>query len=316
MAINRITITQADKTKTFVYPYYTDRSEPLGSVLVLHGMAEHHERYTAFLEFLNQSGYDAFIYDHRGHGHDCKFEELGHFADHGGWRLVIDDALEVLKYVRSVNRGPKLILFGHSMGSLIGRCLIQEYDSIDGAVFCGTAHTPLLKSRAGIAIAALVKLFRGPRHRSPFLNSCTVGYSDFARISNRTSFDWLTRDNNIVGTYISDPYCGFLCTAAFYSDLIRLTCYADTPSRIAHTRRDLNILFVSGSNDPVGGYGHGVSSVFETFQSLGFTNTDCTIYDECRHELLNELNYDAIMTDIVNWIDRLGSAPEAPASEA
>lgn len=303
MDINRITITQDDKYKTYVYPYYTNK-EPIGSIVILHGMAEHHERYLPFKDYLNEQGYDVFLYDHRGHGRDKKFEDLGHFADKNGYKLVISDAISVLMYVKKANRADKLILFGHSMGSIIARNVIQCYDDIDACIICGTAYMAFAAAGAGLALAKLVKLIKGPRAQSPFLSNLTVGYKDFAKISNRTAFDWLTRDNNIVGQYINDSFCGYLCTTAFYCDLIKLTELAAVPSLIRRTRPDLPILFISGSNDPVGSYGEGVSKLFSIYQKLGFVNTDCTIYEECRHELLNELNRETIMDDITTWINK------------
>ncbi len=303
MAINKVVLTQEDKYQTTVYAYNTD-SEVKGTVVVLHGMAEHHDRYLPFAEFLNSNGYDVFLYDHRGHGKDKKFEELGHFADKDGDKLVIADAITVLKYAKANNRGKKLILFGHSMGSIIARNVIQQYDDPDAAIICGTAYMAPAASFFGMLTAGFVKLARGPRTQSPFLGNLTTGYKDFAKISNRTAFDWLTRNNTIVGSYISDPYCGYVCTTAFYHDLIRLTYTAAKPKLIRKTRRDLPILVVSGALDPVGGYGSGVSKYFSLLQKLGFTESDCTIYDDCRHELLNELNCDEIMNDILGWIEK------------
>lgn len=301
MAINRITLIQEDKYQTILYPMFTSL-EPLGSVLILHGMAEHHERYTEFAEFLNDQGYDVFLYDHRGHGMDKKFEDLGHFADTDGYKLVISDAVSALKYISGVNRGSKLFLFGHSMGSIIARCVIQQFDAIDGCILCGTNYMKPFASGMGLLLAGLVKKFKGPRAKSPFLNNLTVGYKDFAKISNRTAFDWLTRDNNIVGAYINDPYCGYVCSCAFYCDLIKLTKLAATQKLIRQTRSDLPILIISGSDDPVGSYGSGISKYFALLQHMGFVGSDCTIYEECRHELLNELNSEAIMQDIAGWI--------------
>lgn len=301
---DKIVIKQGDRFITYVYPFYTD-AEPVGSVLVLHGMAEHHERYIPFAEFLNANGYDVFLYDHRGHGADKKFEDLGHFADHGGDELVINDALAVLKFVKKVNRSSKTILFGHSMGSMIARNVISRFDDIDGCIICGTAYLPRIKCRFGLALSAVIRLIKGAHCYSPFLNELTVGYKDFSKISNRTSFDWLTRDNNIVGTYISDPLCGFICTTAFYHDLIRLTYTSELPKNIRKIRKDLPLLFISGSHDPVGGYGEGVSKLFAVYQRLGFEHSDCTIYENCRHELLNELNNGTIMEDILTWCKSL-----------
>ena len=303
MAINKVVLTQEDKYQTTVYSYNTD-AEVKGTVVVLHGMAEHHERYVPFAKFLNANGYDVYLYDHRGHGTDKKFDELGHFADKGGDRLVTADAINVLRFAKANNRGQKLILFGHSMGSIIARNVIRQFDEIDKAVICGTAYMAPLASFFGMLVADIVKLTRGARTQSPFLSNLTTGYKDFAKISNRTAFDWLTRDNNIVGTYINDPYCGFVCTTAFYHDLIRLTYTAARPKLIKNTRRELPILVISGALDPVGGYGSGVTKYFALLQKLGFNNSDCTIYEDCRHELLNELNSDAIMNDILTWIEK------------
>lgn len=303
MTINKITLTQIDKYQTTVFIYQTGCDEVKGSVVILHGMAEHHERYQKFAEFLADSGYDVFMYDHRGHGLDKKFEELGHFADKNGAKLVTDDAIALLQYVKGANRGPKTILFGHSMGSLIARNVLENYDDVDAAIICGTAYMPPIVSLMGMFMASLISFTKGPHHYSPFLNNLTVGYKDFAKISDRTAFDWLTRDNNIVGQYINDPYCGFLCTAAFYHDMIKLTYLAAKPKLIKQTRRDLPILVISGSHDPVGSYGTGVSKYFALLQKLGFSKSDCTIYEECRHELLNELNSDTVMNDILNWVN-------------
>jgi len=315
MAVNRITIKQEDKTLTVVHPYYTS-AEPLGSVVVLHGMAEHHERYLPFAEYLNSCGYDVFLYDHRGHGLSRKFEDLGHFADYDGYKKVICDAISVIKYVKSVNRGAKLVLFGHSMGSIIARNVIHYYDAIDECIICGTCNPPRWKSGMGSLVANIVKHVKGLHHCSPFLNKLVIDTREFTKISNRTAFDWLTRDNNIVGAYIHDPYCGFICTTAFYHDLIRLTHMASAPKLIKRTRRELPILFIAGSHDPVGDFSHGVTNLFSTFQRYGFVNSDCIIYEECRHELLNELNNSEIMKDIVDWMNKSGVSVSSEARES
>ncbi|MCR5685816.1 MAG: alpha/beta hydrolase [Lachnospiraceae bacterium] len=306
MNIDTITITQNDKYKTVVYPHYTDAEECTGSVVVLHGMAEHHDRYNEFADFLNAHGYDVFLYDHRGHGKDKKYEELGHFADNNGYRPVINDAKAVLDYVGRRNRGYRLILFGHSMGSLIARNVAAEYPDIDALILCGTAQQPGILTGVGSLLASIVKSFKGADYRSPFLSNLTTGYKEFARISNRTKFDWLSRDNNVVGLYINDPCCGFLCTAAFYHDLIHLTGTASSTAIIRKMSRNLPILVISGTDDPVGGYGKGIVKFFSLLQKYGFDRSDCIIYDECRHELLNELNKDEIMQDIVNWLGKIG----------
>ena len=305
MEIDKLVLTQHDKYQTVIYPHFTRSKDIKGSVVVLHGMAEHHGRYNEFADFLNSNGYDVFLYDHRGHGKDKKYEELGHFANDGGYRLVISDAISVLKYITNNNRGNSLILFGHSMGSLIARCVLAEFDAVDAAIIAGTTQQPWLRTHFGCFLASCTKVLKSPDYRSPFLANQTTGYKDFARISNRTKFDWLTRDNTIVGQYINDPYSGYVCTSSFYYDLIKLTQLASSSKLIKKVRRDLPILVISGTDDPVGDYGQGVAKYYALLQKYGFINSNCVMYEECRHELLNELNKDEIQSDIVKWIDEV-----------
>ena len=309
MNIEKITLTQKDKYQTVIYPHFTDAEKVRGSVVILHGMAEHHDRYNDFADFLNENGYDVFLYDHRGHGKDKKYEELGHFADNGGYRLVVSDAIAVLAYVGNNNRGDRLILFGHSMGSLIARIVISEFDTLDAVVIAGTTNPPALKTTMGCLLASCTKLLKGPGYRSPFLSNITTGYKSFSKISNRTKFDWLTRDNTVVGQYINDPCCGYLCTSAFYYDLIKLTSIASSVKTIRKVRTDLPILVISGIDDPVGGYGQEVSKYYALLQRYGYNASQCVIYDECRHELLNELNKAEIINDILKWMNAEETEP-------
>ncbi len=308
MEVNKITITQADKYHTILYPHYC--SNPKGSVVVLHGMAEHHDRYNEFAKYLCKQGYDVFLYDHRGHGLDKKIEELGLFAEHDGYKHVICDAIQVLRYVAENNRGEKLILFSHSMGSIIARNIIQYYDALDGVIICGTSYPPRAVLQLGLLYAGCKRRFKGYSSRLPKLAKLITGGKRYSRISNRTAYDWLSRDNTLVGAYIHDPYCGFLCTTAFYQDLLKLTALAASPKLIKRTRRDLPIFIISGSHDPVGNFGHDIARLFATYQRYMFSKVDCTIYDECRHELLNEINHAEIMKDISDWMDSLSKAED------
>ena len=48
--------------------YWEDVKEPIGVVQIIHGMAEHIQRYDFFAEFLNYNGFIVVGMDTRGHG--------------------------------------------------------------------------------------------------------------------------------------------------------------------------------------------------------------------------------------------------------
>ena len=94
-------------------------------IQIVHGMQEHKERYYPFAEYLNKNGYAVVVSDMRGHGEDAPL--LGHIADKKGEKILIDDQNKIYEYIKENFKGLPVYLFGHSMGSIISRVVLQEY---------------------------------------------------------------------------------------------------------------------------------------------------------------------------------------------
>lgn len=294
-------ITQSDGYQTKLHRYYTDCETILGSVLILHGMAEYHVRYIEFAGKLNAAGYDVYLYDHRGHGEDCAPENLGFFAEENGTELLIQDAVTLCQYVRENGRSDKLAVFGHSMGSLILRNVIQRYDRMDCVVICGTTMPDFAVAKAGHAIANLLCKVQGPRHRSNFLNNMMFGNKYYKEICTRTPHDWLTTDEAVVDWYRENPYCGFICTTSMYRDLLGFVKGAGEKALISRTRKDLPIFLIAGGKDPVGAFGSEVDRLFDLLMKLGFEKLTEDLFPDARHEILNESVKDEVVEEILEF---------------
>ena len=111
---------------------------------IVHGMAEHGERYEDFAKFLCGKGFAVLVDDHVGHGRSAKSDkELGYFGEKNGWDAFVEDERALTELISSEFPGLPLIFFGHSMGSFIAREYIRRYGSderIKGAIICGTRH--------------------------------------------------------------------------------------------------------------------------------------------------------------------------------
>lgn len=311
MLMNELSVKQDDGYTTILYPHYTEAA-PKGTVLVLHGMAEHHSRYLEFTAFLNHCGYDVFLYDHRGHGTDKKLEELGIFSDKDGDVKVTTDAIHLIHFIKKNCRNKKLFLFAHSMGSLIARNVIQHEDDIAGVIISGTAHQMPATVALGQFISSAIRTVKGHDYVSPFMHNLVFPPKAFDSVCERTKFDWLTRNQNLVGQYMNDPYCGFLCSIGLYNDTIRIMKNITSPHMVRRTRKDLPIYIISGKNDPVCNFGNDIYHYVSLLQKLGFTSVECTIYAECRHELINELNQKEVLLGIIKWLNAKASVKETP----
>ena len=91
MKSTQIQIIQKDRYKTSLILFETSNEVSLGSVLIIHGMAEHYVRYLDFIQALNKQGFDVYAYNHRGHGTDLKLSDLGFIADKNGASLIVND---------------------------------------------------------------------------------------------------------------------------------------------------------------------------------------------------------------------------------
>ncbi len=301
MLMNELPVKQDDGYVTILYPYYTEAA-PKGTILILHGMAEHHARYLEFTSFLNHCGYDVFLYDHRGHGTDKKLEELGIFSEKDGDLKVVTDAIHLIQFIRKNCRNKHIFLFAHSMGSMIARNVIQHEDDIDGVILSGTTHLPPVPVTCGQIISTVIRAVKGHSYVSQFMHNLLFPPKKFDSVCERTKFDWLTRNQNLVGQYMNDPYCGFVCSVGLYNDIIKIMKNIITPFSVRHTRKDLPIYIISGKQDPVGSFGNDIYHLVVLFQKLGFTSVDCTLYAESRHELLNELNQKEVFIGIMKWL--------------
>jgi alpha-beta hydrolase superfamily lysophospholipase len=63
------------------------------------------------------------------------------------------------------------------------------------------------------------------------------------------------------------------------------------------------MLFVAGKEDAVGNFGKGVESVYRRYKQNGIADVMIRLYENDRHEILNELDRDKVFQDILKWLD-------------
>lgn len=274
-------------------------------VQMVHGMAEHIERYAAFGNYLAERGILAAGHDHLGHGASSLPEEYGYFAEKDGNACMVKDIHRVTMLLKREYPGVPVILLGHSMGSFLVRQYLCVYgNEIDRAVICGTGCYSPLEARLGMCVAAVQARLHGWKYRSALLDWITTGRGNRKFAPNRTKADWLCRDERVVDEYLQDERCGFLFTVNGYYNMFLGIYRIGTKAYLKKMPKPLPVLFIAGECDPVGGFGKGVRRVASQFIRLGMEDVQCRLYPEDRHELLNELDKEQVWADVAGWIMR------------
>lgn len=279
--------------------------KPVAVLQIVHGVAEHVQRYAHFAEFMAGQGFLVVAEDHMGHGGSIGDDGIrGYFE--GGWFKAVADVHRLLSYTRMECPDVPYILLGHSMGSFLVRTLLCKYPKcgVSAAIISGTAwmHRGILNS--GIAAATLASKRNGADQPSPFINQMMFGSYNKRIEHQRTAFDWLTRDAKIVDAYIADPLCGFTITAGLAKDMLTGLKYIQEPENLEKMRKTMPVLFIAGSDDPVGNYGQGVKQTVQAFTGAGMENVTMRLYPLCRHEVLNELNREEVYRNILDWVEK------------
>jgi alpha-beta hydrolase superfamily lysophospholipase len=284
------------------------RKGPVKAALhILHGMAEHSERYDRFAAFLNDNGIAVYAQDHRGHGLTATKanEQLGWFAEKDGWKRVVEDSYELSNVISSDLPSQSLFLLGHSMGSFLARTLMTEHsDLYDGVIVMGTGAGQGLLGKIGRRIARSHVRKNGLHYVDKQLDKMSFGSYNKRIPDAVTPFDWLSTDREEVKKYIDDPLCGFPCTAKFYEDMLEGIEIANDEKKARLIAKDLPVLLISGTMDPVGGYGKGVRNVYELYRGVGITDIALKLVEGGRHEILNETTRKETMQYLLSWLQK------------
>lgn len=280
-----------------------------GVVQLLHGMAEHIDRYDAFARYLADVGYAVFGHDHIGHGKSVvDASELGALPLHGGKDILVGDVRAARKAAFGVTGDVSdlpLFLFGHSMGSYVARVFVARHGAgLTGAVFCGTGTVSRPAALAGRTLARVIGAVRGEGYRSRLVDSLVQGPFRSAIDDARTDFDWLSTNPAVVDAYLADPLCGEMFTVGGYATLTDVAAEACRPASAAAVPSDLPLLFVSGDEDPVGDNGAGVRAAAQGYEEAGSRDVECVLYPGMRHEILNEPGHLAVFSDVEEWLTK------------
>jgi alpha-beta hydrolase superfamily lysophospholipase len=259
-------------------------AEPKALIQIAHGLGEHARRYDAMAAMLNKAGFSVYADDHRGHGQtgvkqleNKQIKRLGNLGP-GGMAATYKQVADFSKLIKAENPNRPLVLLGHSWGSFIAQKVINKNsDMYDAVVLSGSALT----MPGYLATGDFNKVWK--------------------KLPGSTGYEWLSRDVEIQNKFVADPLT-FLAAAGQVLGIKNSLEMFGKPSK--DVRRDLPILVQVGEADPIGGEYSNKALVEAYRKNAGIDDIELYVYHECRHEIYNELNKEAIIDDLVTWVNQ------------
>ena len=273
--------------------------KPVGIVQISHGMAENKERYKDFMKYLSKEGYIVVIHDHRGHGKSVlKNDDLGYFNSNRN--ILVEELYQVTTYIKKLYPNLKITLFAHSMGSLVARMYIQKYDNmIDRLILCGApTYNPF--SRIGSLLVGILGKIKGEKYKSEFLNNLVFkNYNKNYDVPN----SWICSNEDIVIEYNKSKYCGFIFTIDGFKMLFYMMRTVFKRNLYVVKNKTLKILLIGGMDDPVIDGKRKYDNLKQFLNSVGYINVKEKMYENMRHEILNESENIKVYKDVLKFLN-------------
>lgn len=269
------TFQNQDQLKLFYHEWVPDNGDIRAVVFIVHGHGEHSGRYRLVAESFTQAGFACYGIDHRGHG-----KSGGDRAYIPDLQLAVDDLRELFEQVQTQHTDKPLLIFGHSMGTLISLMYTLQYQqNIEALALTGTAIT-------------------GEELQPGWLVSLGIIAAKFipkVQLSPPTPATMLSTDPDIASQWQSDP---LTLKSMWRIGTSVAMIQAGRNIREQVHNLTLPLLLMHGGADelvPVSG------SLYlqEHAQSDDIT---LKIYDGLRHELVNEVGREAIIREITDWL--------------
>lgn len=283
---------------------WVPEGEPQAILQICHGMTEHIERYHNFATFLAEHGYYVVGHDHLGHGKSvASSDKLGFFHEKNGNEYVVADIHQLRKDTKEKYPNVPYFMMGHSMGSFLVRQYIGLHgEGLTGAIIMGTGDQPNLILNAGKLICKLIAAFKGWEYRSKFVDGMAAG--GYSKKVKGEGESWLSKNAANVAKYKEDPLSGYMFTVNGYYHMFSGMAKMNRQEKAEKIPKELPIFFVAGAEDPVGNCGKAVENVYKRYQECGMKDVSIKLYENDRHEILNEDDREQVYQDILAWLEK------------
>ncbi len=267
---------QGDAGLELYYQSWQPQDEPKAVLVIIHGVAEHSNRYLNLVDNLVPEGYAIYSYDQRGHGNSPG--QRGYIES---WDEYRSDLNLFLELVQSREPALPVYIYGHSQGALIVLdYLIMEHSSLSGTIVSGSplasddAASPLLVASAKI-LSRVWPTFSLDSPINPAQLSC---------------------DARVVKKYQDDPAVFKILTARWGTE------YLKTQNMVRENAAaiDLPILILHGGEDSLCNP-KGSQYLYDQVSSADKT---LKIYPSYFHEIHNEPGHITVIQEMNDWISQ------------
>lgn len=270
----RLSLLQGEAGELAVYDWAMPAGQPLGTVLVVHGLGEHAGRYAEVAAHLHQWGFAVRAYDQQGHGQSEGAR--GDMLRPGSLQADLCRVIEDTRLRAELTDRP-LILLGHSMGGLVvARTVAEQLRPVDAVVLSSPALGTLTTLFQKMLLASLPRVL-------PHL-----------RVDNGLKTEFVSRDPDVVKAYKADPLVHHRISAGLAAWIVT---EGEKTQQAAAQWQVPTLLLYAGQDRLVD---RKASAYFAATAPATVVQTQC--FEGMYHEIFNDLYRTQVFVALKRWL--------------
>lgn len=278
MAINSIEWTHPSGDKLH-FQYWLPEQKAKASIVLIHGLGEHCDRYNHVAEFFTKHQIAFFALDHLGHGNSSG--KRGHIPS---FKIVNDYINALINLAKEKLPEIPVLLYGHSMGgNMVLNYALKEKNNLNikGVI----ATSPALgvgEPIPPVKMAAAKVLTR-------IMPSLTM--------DNGLDTENLSHSKEVIQAYKNDPRVHPMISSRLAMELITAGDWILTQA----DQFPLPLFLAQGSKDHI----VNAQKTIEFANKAPDHTTTFQLYEGLFHELHNEPEQEIVLNDMLTWINQL-----------
>ena len=269
---------------------------PKANIILVTGMCEYSLRYDKFATYLNGHNFNVYSLDHYGQG---KNGELGKPGKDYFFKMI-ETINELAIKLKEETQLP-IYIFAHSMGSFVTQGLIEKYSyNFNKIILCGSNGKTFLFKIANFVSSIYVNK-RNYDKKATLLHNLSIGSYE-GKFKKEGKNAWLSVNDTNVTNYSKDPYCSYRPTNGFYREFFKGLKSLHNKKLLKNVNPNLKVLIIGGSKDPVSNFKKRLISLNNEYRKYGI-NSRLIIYENMRHEIINEKNNDEVFENIKDFYE-------------
>ena len=251
-----------------------EATSPKATLLFVHGLGEHSGRYNFPVEYFVPRGFNAYSFDHRGHG-----KSDGPRAYAPSLRILLEDIRHLLAMIHQQEDGRPIFMVAHSFGGQLAANYGISYPH---------SQAGILFSSPNIGLAMPVPALK------VFLGRKLAGFFPKFLIKNEIDPVWVSRDPAVVQAYREDPMVGKKISLKL-ADLI-----LENQSHMISLAPGFKApaFFMHGGADKI----CSPEATRDFYKRAGSKDKEFKLYKGYYHEIFNDIGREDVFKDMEAWI--------------